>query len=103
MTARSRMRIILRRGAMMLALAFPLFTATADATPRLASCRGAAPTIVLVHGAWADSSSWNGEVERLRDAGYAVRAVANPLQGLTSDAATVASFLATLRGPIVLV
>ena len=61
------------------------------------------PTIVLVHGAWADASSWNGEVERLQRDGYVVRAIANPLRGLSSDSAYVASFLATISGPIVLV
>jgi pimeloyl-ACP methyl ester carboxylesterase len=61
------------------------------------------PTIVLVHGAWADASSWNGEVVRLQRDGYVVRAIANPLRGLTSDSAYVASFLATISGPIVLV
>jgi pimeloyl-ACP methyl ester carboxylesterase len=61
------------------------------------------PTIVLVHGAWADASSWNGEVDRLQRDGYVVRALANPLRGLTSDSADVASFLATISGPIVLV
>ncbi|PZG09074.1 hypothetical protein, partial [Nonomuraea aridisoli] len=43
------------------------------------------PNIVLVHGAWADSSSWSSVMERLRKDGYPVRAIANPLQGLTSD------------------
>jgi pimeloyl-ACP methyl ester carboxylesterase len=46
---------------------------------------GAKPTIVLVHGAWADASSWSGEVDRLQRDGYVVRAIANPLRGLTSD------------------
>jgi pimeloyl-ACP methyl ester carboxylesterase len=61
------------------------------------------PTIVLVHGAWADASSWSGEVGRLQRDGYVVRAIANPLRGLTSDAADIADFLTTLHGPIVLV
>jgi pimeloyl-ACP methyl ester carboxylesterase len=61
------------------------------------------PNIVLVHGAWADGSSWNGVTERLQAAGYPVYAVSNPLRGPTSDAAYVASFLKTLTGPIVLV
>ncbi|GII52119.1 alpha/beta hydrolase [Planotetraspora thailandica] len=64
---------------------------------------GPKPTVVLVHGAWADTSSWNGEVDALRRAGYVARAVANPLRNLTSDAATVADFLKTVPGPIVLV
>src|SRR6185369_885909 len=61
------------------------------------------PTIVLVHGAWADGSSWNGVTERLRDEGYPVRVPPNPLRNLTTDAATIASFLSTIAGPIVLV
>ncbi|WP_220040487.1 alpha/beta fold hydrolase, partial [Nonomuraea aridisoli] len=59
--------------------------------------------IVLVHGAWADSSSWSSVMERLRKDGYPVRAIANPLQGLTSDTAYVSSYLATIDGPMVLV
>jgi alpha-beta hydrolase superfamily lysophospholipase len=45
----------------------------------------AKPTIVLVHGAWADSSSWALVIKRLRASGYPVYAIANPLQGLVSD------------------
>jgi hypothetical protein len=41
---------------------------------------GGKPTIVLVHGAWADASSWNGEVDELQAQGYVVRAIANPLE-----------------------
>ncbi|GAA4978882.1 alpha/beta fold hydrolase [Actinopolymorpha pittospori] len=63
----------------------------------------AKPTIVLVHGAWANTSSWNGEVTRLQRDGYVARAVSNPLRDLTSDAASVAAFLDTIPGPIVLV
>ncbi|WP_306215983.1 alpha/beta fold hydrolase [Actinoplanes sp. RD1] len=61
------------------------------------------PTVVLVHGAWADSSSWNPVMEKLRHDGYQVRAIANPLQGLTTDTAYVTSYLATISGPKVLV
>ena len=61
------------------------------------------PTIVLVHGAWADASSWNGEVDSLQRDGYVVRAIDNPLRGLTSDAEEVKDFLSTITGPIVLV
>ncbi|WP_332880993.1 alpha/beta hydrolase [Streptomyces sp. NBC_00564] len=64
---------------------------------------GAKPTVVLVHGAWADSSSWSGELKLLREAGYPVRAIANPLRNLTTDSENVADFLRTLRGPVVLV
>jgi pimeloyl-ACP methyl ester carboxylesterase len=61
------------------------------------------PTIVLVHGAWADASSWNRVTKRLQREGYQVMALANPLRGMTSDSAYVASILATIPGPIVLV
>ncbi|MEU6497017.1 alpha/beta hydrolase [Streptomyces sp. NPDC046984] len=60
------------------------------------------PTIVLVHGAFADSSSWNGVIERLQRAGYPVIAAANPLRGLADDAAYVASVLEGVQGPVVL-
>nr|WP_028804819.1 alpha/beta hydrolase [Streptomyces sp. 142MFCol3.1] len=60
------------------------------------------PTIVLVHGAFADSSSWNGVIERLQKEGYPVIAPANPLRGLASDAAYVRSVLDSVDGPIVL-
>jgi pimeloyl-ACP methyl ester carboxylesterase len=61
------------------------------------------PTIVLVHGAWADSAGWNGVTARLLADRYPVWAVPNPLRGLSSDAAYVASILNTIPGPIVLV
>jgi pimeloyl-ACP methyl ester carboxylesterase len=48
------------------------------------------PTIVLVHGAFAESSSWDGVIDPLLDAGHPVIAAANPLRGLASDAAAVA-------------
>ncbi|MEU7143722.1 alpha/beta hydrolase [Nocardia sp. NPDC046473] len=62
-----------------------------------------APTIVLVHGAFADSSSWNGVVEVLRAQGYSVVAAANPLRGLDNDAAYISSVLDDVDGPCVLV
>jgi pimeloyl-ACP methyl ester carboxylesterase len=61
------------------------------------------PTVVLVHGAWADASSWSGVVARLQDDGFTVRAVPNPLRSLPGDAASVRAFLDTLAGPVVLV
>jgi pimeloyl-ACP methyl ester carboxylesterase len=62
------------------------------------------PTIVLVHGAWADASSWNAIVVPLQSQGYTVFAPPNELRGLTSDAAYIASFLAQrTSGPVVLV
>ncbi|MCW2512611.1 MAG: alpha/beta hydrolase [Mycobacterium sp.] len=61
------------------------------------------PTVVLVHGAWADTSSWDGEVTELHEEGYDARAISNPLQNLTTDAESVKAFLATIKGPVVLV
>lgn len=61
------------------------------------------PTVVLVHGAWADTSSWSGEVAILQAAGYDVRAIANPLHDLTTDSENVADFLKTIKSPVVLV
>ncbi|MFF9378144.1 alpha/beta hydrolase [Streptomyces griseoluteus] len=66
------------------------------------AARQTKPTVVLVHGAWADTSSWNGEIKLLRRAGYPVRAIGNPLQDLTTDAQTVHDFLKSIKGPIVL-
>src|SRR5262249_19588982 len=61
------------------------------------------PPIGLERGSWADGSSWSGVIRRLQTDGYTVVAPPNPLRGLASDAATLADFLATVSGPIVLV
>jgi len=61
------------------------------------------PTIVLVHGAFADASSWNGVVERLQQQGYTVIAPPNPLRGVTVDSAYIASLLGQIDGPVLLV
>jgi pimeloyl-ACP methyl ester carboxylesterase len=61
------------------------------------------PTIVLVHGAWADASSWNPVISRLQHDGYTVDAPPNPLRGVDYDAQTLKAYLATIEGPIVLV
>lgn len=60
------------------------------------------PTIVLVHGAFADSSSWNGVIAHLKGRGYPVIAVANPLRGVHKDAAYVRSVVDTVSGPVVM-
>ena len=61
------------------------------------------PTIVLEHGAWASGSSWDSVVQRLQHAGYTVDVPPNPLRGLPSDTAYLASFLTSVTGPVVLV
>jgi pimeloyl-ACP methyl ester carboxylesterase len=82
-----------------------LFTAGAAARPARSPAKLEAPkpTVVFVHGAFADASGWSAEVERLQREGYPVIAPANPLRGVSSDAAYVASVLDTVTGPIVLV
>ena len=61
------------------------------------------PTIVLVHGAWADATGFDAEIRALRDRGYSAIGFGNPLRDLAGDAAYLAEFLRTLSGPIVLV
>src|SRR5258708_29993696 len=61
------------------------------------------PTIVLVRGGGADGSSWDEVIASLQREGYTVDAPPNPLRGLTSDSAYLASYLSTISGPIVLV
>lgn len=78
-------------------------SAVACAAPAAPPPSGAKPTIVLVHGAFADASSWGGEVAALQKQGYDARAIADPLENLDTDAGSVKDFLATLSGPIVLV
>ena len=75
---------------------------SASASPSRAAA-GPKPAIVLEHGAWADSGSWNGVVQRLQHDGYTVYAPPDPLQGLKYDTATLKDFLGTIPGPIVLV
>jgi len=69
----------------------------------VATAQPAKPTVVLVHGAFADSSSWNGVTAILESDGYRVIAAANPLRSVKSDSDSVRSLLATIKGPIVLV
>ncbi|MBO1741450.1 alpha/beta fold hydrolase [Leifsonia sp. TF02-11] len=61
------------------------------------------PTVVLVHGAWADAAGWTPVVQRLQADGYPVIAPPNPLRGLLSDAAYIRSVLDRISGPVVLV
>ena len=60
-------------------------------------------TIVLVHGAFAESASWDGVIDPLTDAGHPVIAAANPLRGLATDADAITDLVRTLDGPVVLV
>src|SRR4029079_19156582 len=72
-------------------------------TGTIAMAQPAKPTIVLVHGAFADSSSWYGVITILERDGYSVIAAANPLRSVKGDADTVRALLASINTPIVLV
>src|SRR4051794_30625901 len=61
------------------------------------------PTVVLVHGAFADASSWNGVTERLESAGVSVKAIVNPLRGISADSDYVASAINQTPGPVLAV
>jgi pimeloyl-ACP methyl ester carboxylesterase len=76
--------------------------ATASAHHVAATAAGAKPTIVLVHGAFADSSSWTVEAEALTARGYDVIVAADPLRSLPYDTAYIRSIVASVHGPVVL-
>ena len=82
-----------------IALAASLLSGSAMAQP----AKPSQPTIVLVHGAFADSSSWNGVVRILQKDGYKTVAAANPLRSLSGDARYVSDVVAGIEGPVVLV
>jgi pimeloyl-ACP methyl ester carboxylesterase len=96
------MAVILAVAALAPSAASQLPSASA-ATSRAAGHGAPKPTIVLEHGAWADASSWSAVIQRLQRDGYTVYAPPNPLRGLAYDSATLADFLSTIKGPIVLV
>jgi pimeloyl-ACP methyl ester carboxylesterase len=84
-------------------------TGTAHAAASAAHARaltadtGVKPTIVLVHGAFADNSSWDAVVRQLQGLGYTVDVPPNPLRGISYDSAYLSDFLSTISGPVVLV
>jgi pimeloyl-ACP methyl ester carboxylesterase len=61
------------------------------------------PTIVLVHGAFAETSSWNGVIAELNRRGYVAIAAANPLRSVAMDAAAISAVVHSIAGPVVLV
>ncbi|SFF45372.1 Pimeloyl-ACP methyl ester carboxylesterase [Actinacidiphila alni] len=80
--------------------------ATVSAAQRIAPARASdahKPTVVLLHGAFADSSSWNSEISYLRRHDYPVYAIDTPLRGVAYDSAYVEAQLKTIDGPVVLV
>lgn len=79
----------------------PLALALGLAT--VASAQQTRPTIVLVHGAFAESSGWDGVIAELATEGYRASAAPNPLRSVVSDAASVAALVGSIDGPVVLV
>ncbi len=71
----------------------------AQATPAASG----GPTVVLVHGAFADASGWGGVISRLQEQGIPVMAPANPLRSVAGDAAYIASVVNQIPGPVLLV
>jgi pimeloyl-ACP methyl ester carboxylesterase len=98
---RARTKLLSAAGAVALSLLLA-FSPTA-ASAQTASLGKEKPTVILVHGAWADGSSWNGVISRLLKSGYTVYAPPNPLRGLASDAAMLATFVKSIAGPGILV
>jgi pimeloyl-ACP methyl ester carboxylesterase len=100
-----RLRLIVAAAIVAIAgLVIPLSQiASAGTAGAAAAGDGPKPTIVLVHGAWANSASWDGVIQRLQADGYTVDAPPNPLQGLAYDPAWLADFLHSISGPIILV
>ncbi|MFD5281697.1 alpha/beta fold hydrolase [Streptomyces rubrogriseus] len=100
-TSRTRTTMTVLAGAGVAAGLLVTTIAPASADKRPAD-RGDKPTVVLVHGAFADSTSWNGVIDKLRHDGYPVVAVANPLRSLSGDSAYLEDVLAGIEGPVVL-
>ncbi len=101
------MTTLIRRARTVLAVVFTTIlllagTSTAQGAPSVAAAVGKA-TIVLLHGAYADGSSWAEVIRRLQGDGYTVVAPAVPLRGIASDTAYLRGVLATIPGPKVLV
>jgi pimeloyl-ACP methyl ester carboxylesterase len=104
--SRSRATAVIAAGALLTftAAAVPAASATFGASARPAAATTVSkPTIVLVHGAFADASGFSTEISRLQADGYPVIAPADPLRGLTSDSDYIRSILDTISGPVILV
>ncbi|MFC6012299.1 alpha/beta fold hydrolase [Nocardia lasii] len=91
-----------RRRRLLSALAATV-VAVSPVVPALATADPGEPTLVLVHGAFADATSWDGVAAELRGRGYPVVAVNNPLRGPRNDAAALQGVLDSIDGPVVLV
>jgi pimeloyl-ACP methyl ester carboxylesterase len=84
-------------------LSFAAAVALSATAAAHAQSAGAKPTVVLVHGAFADSSGWNGVIARLNKRGITTIAAANPLRSVASDAANISAVVQSISGPVILV
>ena len=100
--ARRRTQLLVLAAATALLASVAIATGAAAGTSARAAA-GPRPTIVLVHGGWADSSGWDAEITTLTGLGYPVVTIANPLRSLTSDSDYVRARLEQISGPIVVV
>jgi pimeloyl-ACP methyl ester carboxylesterase len=96
-------RQMLVTGAAVAGAAAALAPLTSAAAATGGGAAKAKPTIVLVHGGYADSSCWNQTLSHLQGEGYSTICGANPLRGIPTDAPYIASLLDSIAGPVVLV
>ncbi|QIY75847.1 alpha/beta hydrolase [Streptomyces sp. RLB1-33] len=96
-------RRVIATGAAAAASAAILTPSSATAATGSRPAPDAKPTIVLVHGGYADSSCWNGVIRELQSKGYTTIAGSNPLRGIPTDAPYIGSLLDSISGPVVLV
>jgi len=96
---------ILRAVARFRSIAAFILLASVTLSPQLISAQttNAKPSVVLVHGAFADASSWNTVIPLLQKAGFTVYAPPNTLRGLDADSANLATFVKSIPGPVILV
>ncbi|MFE4699960.1 alpha/beta fold hydrolase [Streptomyces sp. NPDC056738] len=99
-SAHPRRRVL---GGLLATGAFTLAGGTASASATARTGDTGRPTVVLVHGVFADASGWNDTIARLQRAGFPVIAPANPLRDLAGDSAYVSSVVDTVPGPVILV
>jgi pimeloyl-ACP methyl ester carboxylesterase len=109
MMSKWQIRAAVTGGALALSAAFATTALAQTTTPHhaatptvAAGAQQAKPTIVLVSGAFEDSTSWSGEIARLESAGYPVIAPAVPLRGVASDSAYLTALVRSIQGPVVL-
>lgn len=99
----SRRSLVAGAGAGLALTAAGLATAPTAFAQTTGTTASAKPTIVLVHGGYADSSCWNATIQQLQSKGYTTICASNPLRGIPTDAPYIGSLLDSISGPVVLV